>query len=254
MAVQQADVDRSLSLFVQQQHSLAVISTPWWGRAPCSTNTAHGLDRRAGATHCCAPRSRPMYLVQVDDPRPVFAAAWRSAGASAEKEAGRRAPPPTVHIGRDAQLQPDTLAAALQGRRGDRAAARAARGQVGFSLLACAAKENFTLYVAMLRLTLALMQLTSWAAPRWPSRSSRSKNKAATAGRAPPLGRGARRDAEGVVGSCPWPRTGCKPQLLVDNADDAVACSAVRHRLPRCRGARDIAAAAAQALGAQPPG
>jgi len=69
---------------------------------------------------------------------------------------------PDVHMGVMFDYNPSTLGSALLLWA---AAAIVLRGPVaafGFSLLACAAKENFTLYVAILGLSLSLMRLVSW--------------------------------------------------------------------------------------------
>jgi uncharacterized membrane protein len=69
---------------------------------------------------------------------------------------------PAVHMGVMFDYNPSTLGSALLVWA---AAAIVMRGPVaaaGFALLACAAKENFTLYVAVLGLALPLMRLASW--------------------------------------------------------------------------------------------
>ncbi len=69
---------------------------------------------------------------------------------------------PDVHMGVMFDYNPSTVGSALLLWA---AAAIVLRGPVaamGFALLACAAKENFTLYVAVLGLALPLMRLASW--------------------------------------------------------------------------------------------
>jgi hypothetical protein len=69
---------------------------------------------------------------------------------------------PDVHMGVMFDYNPSTLGSALLLWAAAAIVLRGPVAAVGFALLACAAKENFTLYVAMLAVALALMRLASW--------------------------------------------------------------------------------------------
>jgi len=69
---------------------------------------------------------------------------------------------PDVHMGVMFDYNPSTIGSALLVWAAAAIVMRGPLAAVGFALLACAAKENFTLYVAVLGLALPLMRLASW--------------------------------------------------------------------------------------------
>src|SRR6185436_14562257 len=69
---------------------------------------------------------------------------------------------PDVHMGVMFDYNPSTIGSALLVWAAAAIVTRGPVAAVGFALLACAAKENFTLYVAALGLALPLMRLASW--------------------------------------------------------------------------------------------
>jgi uncharacterized membrane protein len=69
---------------------------------------------------------------------------------------------PDVHMGVMFDYNPSTIGSALLVWAAAAIVTRGPVAAVGFALLACAAKENFTLYVAVLGLALSLMRLASW--------------------------------------------------------------------------------------------
>jgi uncharacterized membrane protein len=69
---------------------------------------------------------------------------------------------PDVHMGVMFDYNPSTIGSALLVWAAAAIVTRGPLAALGFALVACAAKENFTLYVALLGFTLPLMRLASW--------------------------------------------------------------------------------------------
>ena len=153
--------------------------------------------------------------------------------ASPESTPGWPPPPrvvlaPDVHMGVMFDYNPSTLGSALLLWAAAAIVLRGPLAAVGFPLLACAAKENFTLYVAMLGFTLALMRLDSWRRGSHGRRAGPLALRPAARGPVPPLPRGGFRHWEfEELGETPKPRSACPSlshplrtaELLVDNAD-----------------------------------
>jgi uncharacterized membrane protein len=158
-----------LGIFVQQQWLLSHALVPF--------NTVMGMhmlaDHMDWIDWLLAPLGRVGHgpetlllvqsLVVASAVFPLFALGERLAGAYAGLTAAAAfVLAPDVHMGVMFDYNPSTLGSALLLWAAWAIVLRGPLVAVAVALLACAAKENFCLYVAVLGVTLPLLRLTSW--------------------------------------------------------------------------------------------